>query len=203
MQDKTALFVLIPEYADWEPALLAAGLRWGFGLWSNPYAVKTVSLTKEPVPSIGGFSITPDYSFDDAPEKFAALILVGGTAWHKPDAKKVIPLVRRALAQKAVLGAICDASVFLAVHGFLNRLSHTFIDQSVLSGEAKGEYSGEAYFENKQSVCCGNIITAKPTGYVEFATDVLSALQVSDENKINSFYQICKTGDCSILLNHD
>lgn len=200
MQDKTVLFVLISEYADWEPAFLAAGLRWGYGLWNNPYVVKTVSCNKTPVSSIGGFTVMPDYSFEDMPERFAALILVGGTSWHGSEAQAVLPLVQRALAQNAVIGAICDGSIFLATHGFLNAVPHTFIDLSVLSGNARGAYSGEAFFTDRQSVRGGRIITAKPTGYVEFARDILSELNVATEDKINDFYQICKTGDCSILL---
>lgn len=119
MRDNTVLFVLISEYADWEPAFLTAGLQWGYGLWNNPYAVKTVSCNKLPVSSIGGFTVMPDYSFEDMPENFAALILIGGTGWHGPEAEKALPLVQRALAQHAVIGAICDASIFLATHGFL------------------------------------------------------------------------------------
>lgn len=33
------LFLLIPEYADWEFALLAPGLRRGFGIWAPRYEV--------------------------------------------------------------------------------------------------------------------------------------------------------------------
>lgn len=203
MRDNTVLFVLISEYADWEPAFLTAGLQWGYGLWNNPYSVKTVSCSKIPVSSIGGFTVLPDYSFEDMPENFAALILIGGTGWHGPEAEKALPLVQRALAQHAVIGAICDASIFLATHGFLNAVPHTFIDLSVLPDHAKGAYSGEAFFEEHQSVRGGRIVTAKPTGYVEFARDVLSALNVTTEDKINEFYRICKTGDCSTLLKQD
>lgn len=200
MQKRTVLFILISDYADWEPALLAAGLKWGYGLWSNDYEVKTVSICEGSVTSIGGFTVMPDYTVDNVPEEFAAIILVGGTNWHGEEAEKVLPLVKKAVSKKAIVGAICDASLFLAKNGFLNDISHTFIDVSVLTNETKGIYFGEKYFENKQSVRGGNIITAKPTGYVEFARDVLLALNVASENKINTFYTICKTGDCSVLF---
>lgn len=201
MQEKPVLFILISEFADWEPALLAAGLRWGYGLWSSPYPVKMVGLTGEPVRSIGGLTVIPDYSLDTAPEDFAALILVGGTSWHESEADKVLPLLHKAFNQNVLVGAICDASIFLAKHGFLNTVPHTFIDPSVMVGQAKGAYSGENFFQDKQSVRGGNIITAKPTGYVEFARDVLSALDVAKQDQLNDFYQLCKTGDCSILMN--
>lgn len=40
---KEVLFVLIQEYADWEFALLAPGLRRGFGVWEPRYEVRTVA----------------------------------------------------------------------------------------------------------------------------------------------------------------
>ncbi|STW07006.1 Uncharacterised protein [Klebsiella grimontii] len=39
---KEVLFVLIEEYADWEFALLAPGLRRGFGIWEPQYDVRTL-----------------------------------------------------------------------------------------------------------------------------------------------------------------
>lgn len=200
MQKRTVLFVLISDYADWEPALLAASLKGGFGLWNSEYEVKTVSICEGSVTSIGGFTIVPDYTIDRIPKEFAAMILVGGTNWHGEEAEKVLPLLNDTVTKKTIVGAICDASLFLAKKGYLNDISHTFIDLSVLNNETKEIYSGEKYFEDGQSVRGGNIITAKPTGYVEFTRDVLLALNVAPEDKINTFYTICKTGDCSILF---
>ena len=136
MSRKTVLFVLIPEYADWEPALLAAGLRRGFGMWDNNFEVKTVAPTGDPAVSIGGFRVIPDYTIESAPDDFAALILVGGFGWFWEDAKKTLPLVRKALAQNAVLGAICDASIFLGVNGFLNGVNHTSNSLELLKAKA-------------------------------------------------------------------
>ena len=50
---KEVLFVLIEEYADWEFALLAPGLRRGFGIWEPQYDVRTVAADAGPVMSIG------------------------------------------------------------------------------------------------------------------------------------------------------
>ena len=199
MPKRTVLFVLISKYADWEPALLAAGLNWGYGLWESHYEVKTVAVPESPVSSIGGFTVIPDCTLDTVPKEFAAVILVGGTSWHGEEAKKVLPLVEMALAKNAVIGAICDASLFLAAHGFLNSVPHTFMDLSVMCGKANSVYSGEQHYKDQQSVLGGNIITAKPTGYVEFARDVMAALGVSEEETLNNFYALCKEGRCDIL----
>lgn len=195
MAKKTVLFVLLPEYADWEPALLAAGLRRGFGLWALQYEVKTVAPDIGPATSIGGFRVVPDYTIESAPDDFAALILVGGMDWFGDNAKKVLPLVRKAVAKKAVLGAICDASMFLGVNGFLNEVNHTSNDLEALKAKAGAAYTGEArYHRDRQSVRDGNIVTANGVGFIEFARDVLSALNVAPAEKIAEFYRVCKAG---------
>lgn len=195
MAKQTVLFALIPEYADWEPALLAAGLRRGFGMWEKTYEVKIVAPDREPATSIGGFRVVPDYDFESAPDDFAALILIGGTDWFGPQAKRVLPLVRKALAKNAVLGAICDASMFLGVNGFLNDVNHTSNDLELLKAKAGAAYSGERkYHPDRQSVRDRNIVTANGAGFAEFSRDVLFALDIAPAETIDAFYRICKTG---------
>ena len=45
------------------------------------YKVKTLSLSKEPITSIGGFRVLPDYDINDLPDDHAGLILIGGMNW--------------------------------------------------------------------------------------------------------------------------
>lgn len=189
------LFVLIAEYADWEPALLAAGLRKGFGLWEPRYRVKTVAPRSAPVRSIGGFTTVPDYTFDNAPDDFAALVLVGGTDWFGPDAEAVLPLVRKALAHNAVVGAICDASMFLGAHGFLNAVRHTSNDLSTLKNRPGTLYAGAPLYQSGvPSVRDGNIVTANGAGFIEFAQNMFEALNAASPEKTAIFRDFCKTG---------
>ncbi len=192
---KEVLFVLIEEYADWEPALLAAGLRRGFGLWEPRYAVRVVAPRPEPVTSIGGFRTVPDYTFADAPDDFAALVLIGGTDWFGDDAAAALPLVRRAGENGAVLAGICDASIFLGVHGFLNNVRHTSNGLEYLKEKAGAAYTGEALYQaDRPSVGDGNVVTANGAGFIEFARDVLEALDVAPREKLDAFAAFCKTG---------
>lgn len=189
------LFVLIPEYADWEAAFLAAGLRRGLGLWQPRYSTYTVAPTASPVRSVGGFQVIPDYTFETAPEDIAALILVGGMSWFDEEAVKVVPLVHRALARGAVLGAICDASIFLGVHGFLNEVQHTSNSLELLKAKAGAAYTGEKlYHAEAQSVRDGTMVTANGVGFIEFARDVFTALNVAPQQDIETFHTICKSG---------
>ena len=193
---KEALFVLLPEYAEWEPALLAAGLRRGFGLWEPRYAVKTVAPSLEPLRSIGGFTTTPDYTFRSAPDDCAALVLVGGMSWFTGDAAAgTLPLVRRALERNIVVGGICHGSMFLGVHGFLNTVHHTSNDLEELETRAGAAYTGAAlYHADMQSVSDRGIVTANGVGFVEFARDMLIALDAAPRDKVEILCRSCKTG---------
>ncbi len=194
MQRKTVLFVLVPEFGDWEAALPAVGLHWGFFLWEAAYEVKTVALREGPVRSLGGFTILPDHTVDTAPEDFAGLILIGSTGWRDEEAKKVLPLLRKAKAENRVIGAICDAARFLAVHGFVDDVEHTANALSEITGTPGAAYAGAARYKERQSVRDGKIITANGTGHAEFARDVLLALHAAEPGKIAEFYRLVKKG---------
>ena len=100
---KEVLFVLIQEYADWEFALLAPGLRRGFGVWEPRYEVRTVAADEGPVRSIGGVRCLPDYTFETIPDDYAALVLVGGMNWWGEEARRVVPLVEQAQARHSLV----------------------------------------------------------------------------------------------------
>ena len=53
---KTVLFVLLEQYADWEAAYLGSALAM---LGEGNFEVKTVSLSRDSVQSIGGLRVTP------------------------------------------------------------------------------------------------------------------------------------------------
>ena len=66
---KEIIFVLLNEFADWEGAYIASNLNAGVKPGSPiNYVVKTLSISKEPVVSIGGFKVLPDYGINDMPE---------------------------------------------------------------------------------------------------------------------------------------
>ncbi|MEA5082245.1 MAG: DJ-1/PfpI family protein, partial [Lachnospiraceae bacterium] len=58
------------------------------------YEVRTVSLTKEPISSAGGFTVLPDYDLQSVPVEYEALILIGGMKWLEASALDVKPLVQ-------------------------------------------------------------------------------------------------------------
>jgi putative intracellular protease/amidase len=189
---KTVLFVLLDQYADWEGAYLASGIM---NLGKGGYSVRTVSLTREPVHSIGGFTTLPDYDIQSAPRAFAGLVLIGGNTWRDESAKGVMPLVNAALENNTVLAAICDAAAFLGANGVLNNTEHTANDPNDLKKWAGAAYTGEAKFIRRQTaVRCGSIVTANGTAALEFSREVMLALGLATEQEIRGIYDLHKLG---------
>lgn len=72
---QTALFFILENYADWESAYLSSAIQ---DISEGKIKVKTVSLSLNPVKTIGGFSTLPDYTIETIPENFVGLFLIGG-----------------------------------------------------------------------------------------------------------------------------
>ena len=188
---KRILLVLKEEFADWEAAYLSSQI---LELGKGNYVVETVSLNKETVRSIGGLRVVPDYGLDEVPETYEALILVGGTGWRKPDAGKIAPLVLQCVEKDRVLGGICDAAAFLGTLGVLNTVKHTCNDLKDMEAWAKDAYTGSLLHQKKQAVRDKKIVTANGTAALEFAREVLFALDIADEKSIMDSYAFFKNG---------
>ena len=119
------LFIILEQYADWEYPFLASALQGSIQDKTSPYEVKTLSLSKNPVKSMGGFTTIPDYGIEDIPAVYTGIILIGGMSWRTEEAKKLAPIVKKAYADGEIVGAICDATVFLGMNGLLNEKKHT------------------------------------------------------------------------------
>ncbi len=194
---KEIIFVLLNEFADWEGAFIATCLNLGVKPGSPiSYKVKYLSVTKEPLTSLGGLRVLPDYSLEDLPEDYAGLVLIGGTRWFSPEAETLVPLVEKAVREKKLVAGICNASVFLAMHGFLNDVKHTSNTLGYLKQYAGDRYTGEAHYIDKQAVRDGNIVTANGTGQLEFCKEILYALEADTPEVIEEGYLYYKKGFC-------
>lgn len=189
------LFVLLDKYAEWEAAPLAAALNSGVTpLGDTRYTTATVAPTADAVSSIGGFSTLPDYDFDSMPQDYAALVLVGGMSWDKPEAGRIEELVARALREGKTVGAICNGASFMAAHGFLNDVAHTGngLDQLRLWGGER--YTNPEGFIERQAVADGSIVTANGSAGIEFAREMLLALEADTRENIDAWYDFNKHG---------
>lgn len=189
---KEVIFVLTEGFADWEGAFLSSLITNG-GFEGNDvkYNVRTISVSKKTVMSFGGFHVIPDC--DKLPDDYAALILLGGTSWKFESVKWVDDLVKDALKKNILIGALCDASLFLAINGYLNGIKHTSNSLEEVKKYA-ANYTGESNYQLRQAVLDNNIVTANGTGYLEFTRIILQILNVDTEQNIDAFYNLYKKG---------
>lgn len=193
--EKTVLFVLLDDFADWEGAFLASALRGGvLPGRTGKYAVKYAAPAGRPVRSIGGMTVIPDCDTATLPTDCVGLILIGGMGWQSPAAEAVAPLVREALSRGILVGAICNACSFLAAHGFLNEVRHTGNTVELLREWSGANYTGQARFEERQAVRDGNIVTANGTGALEFTRECLLGLEADTPDAIEASYAFNKQG---------
>ncbi len=195
------LYILLPDYAAHEAVYLSQAIASdAFALKENPkYINQIVAPTLEPVKSIGGFRVLPDYSFETMPDDYAALALIGGFGWAAPVAEKVAPLVKSAIENGKIVGAICNAVSFLAQHGFLNAVKHTGngLDQLKLWGGEK--YTNPMGYICAQAVSDNKIVTANGSATLEFAKEFLILLKNDPPEQIEMFYQFNKQGFCGYV----
>ena len=195
MDKKEVIFVLLNEFADWEGAYIATCLNLGLKPGSPVnYTVKTMSVTKDPVMSIGGFKVLPDYNVNDMPKDHSGLILIGGMRWFSPEAVQIVPLVEEAIRENKLVAGICNASVFLGANGFLNNVKHTSNGLDYLKQYAGEKYTGEAGYVNKHAVRDGNIVTANGTAPLDFCREILYALDADTPEIIEESYQFYTNG---------
>lgn len=195
------LYVLLPDYAAHEAVFLSQAIASDeYALKVHPkYVNKVVAPTSEPVRSIGGFRTIPDYSFGTMPDDYAALVLIGGFGWATPVAEQVAPLVKRAIENGKIVGAICNGASFMAKCGFLNGVRHTGNGLDQLKAWGGDNYTNPDGYVHVQAVGDGNIVTANGSATLEFARELLLMLGNDTPERIEMYYRFYKQGFCSLF----
>lgn len=195
------LYILLPDFASHEMVYLMEAISSDEQqLKPNPkYVNRIVTPTAEGVSAIGGFKVIPDYTFDNMPDDFAALVLIGGYGWLSPIAEDVKPIVRKAIEKDRIVGAICNGASFMAKCGFLNNVRHTGngLDQLILWG---GEnYTNPEGYTHVQAVSDRSIVTANGSATLEFAKELLMLLGNDTPERIEMYYLFNKLGFCDLF----
>lgn len=195
------LYVLLPDFAAHEMVYLMEAISSDEAqLKSDPrYVNKIVASAMEPVTAIGGFRVIPDYSFDNMPEDYAALVLIGGYGWLSPVADEVVNIVRSALDKGIIVGAICNGASFMAKHGFLNNVKHTGNGLEQLRFWGAENYTNAEGYIHEQAVSDGGIVTANGSGVLEFTKELLLILENDSSERIEMYYQFNKQGFCALF----
>ena len=195
------LYILLPDFASHEMAYLMEAISSDERcLKPNPkYVNKIVAPSLEPVAAIGGFRVLPDYSFEDMPNDYAALVIIGGYGWLTPAAEAVEPVVRKAIAGGKVVGAICNGASFMAKAGLLNEVKHTGNGIDQLKQWGGDAYTNPEGYVHQQAVSDGGIVTANGSGVLEFTRELLMLLENDTSEKIDMYYQFNKQGFCTLF----
>lgn len=177
MPTRAVYLLVVPGFADWEPAHALAELRRHGG-----YRVEVVGLTRDPVTSMGGLTVLPTRALGEVdPDDVAVFILPGGDRWERAPAEpELIALLGRLLAGQVPVAAICAATVALARAGLIGGRRHTSNGRAYLLQQAPGYPDSDRYVE-APAVRDRGLITASGLADVEFATKLFEELGVFSE----------------------
>lgn len=177
--------------SDWEAALALAEVN-----KSERYTTAAVGLTPEPIVTAAGLRVQPDGSLDAIDdERAAAFVVPGGGFWEQQEGGGAVAEATRRLHLAGVLvAAICGGTLVVAWAGLLENRRHTsnmpgYIEQFV------PDYNGSSsYVSEELAVTEGRLVTASGVGSVEFARELLRALQVYDEDELEAWFGLFKHG---------
>jgi putative intracellular protease/amidase len=192
---RTVHLYVFEGYADWEPAFAIAGIgNPQFHREPGPWRVRTAAERAERgVRSMGGVAVRPDLAIEAlSPEDSRLLILPGGPGWEDAGAHApALAAALRFLDAGVPVAAICGATAGLARTGRLDARPHTSNALSYLKGTG---YAGDECYVDEPAVSDGVLITAGGMAPIEFAREIFAALAIYDEEALESWYRLYKTG---------
>ena len=195
MEKNVYLFVC-EKLADWEAGLATALLSDTYTIIPklHSYPVVTFGLSRDPVRSFGGLSITPDTDLSGVnPGNAAMVILPGSPLYEEHDPIELVPVLQECVRRQVLIAAVCGGTLFLARHGFLDSVRHTSCGPGWLKQHAPG-YTGGDFYDPMPCVSDKGIITANPLGFVEFARAVHEKLDVFPPGFSEQLYEVIKMG---------
>ena len=174
MPTKAVYLLVVPGFADWEPAHAVAELR-----RHGQYRVEVVGLSTEPVESMGGLSVVPTTTVARVDlADVAVFILPGGDRWEQHPLEPELGRLLAELDRRAVpIAAICAATVAITRAGLLHGRRHTSNGLNYLS-EQVPDYTEASSYMDAPAVRDRGLITASGLADVEFANEIMAELGV-------------------------
>lgn len=181
-------FFVFDGFADWEAALALCEIR-----RPGEYDVRTIGRARRPVQSMAGLTIFPDVAFDEIEyDRAACFILPGGTLWDRGEQTDVSAILHRLHARGCTIGALCSGVLALAHAGLLDTRRHTSNYDGYIETHVP-RYNGSALCDTTRlAVTDAGIISAGGVGGVEFAREVIRALDLYDARDTETWYQLFK-----------
>ncbi|MCK9181316.1 MAG: glutamine amidotransferase [Fibrobacteraceae bacterium] len=187
---------LLNTLADWELGYITSELnsKRFFKKDAAPISVKTVSISKEAITTMGGMKIVPGSTIDEIVEsKENVLILPGANTWENLENKAIIEKAQKFISIGATVCAICGATVALANAGLLDKRPHTSNGVGFIQAFST-VYQGDQFYVDVPSVSDGNLITASCTGSLLWAKQIIEKLDVFKRESLEAWYAYFNTG---------
>jgi putative intracellular protease/amidase len=108
-------------------------------------------------------------------------------------------MAEKYLEKGIVVGAICGATIGLAMGGVLDQRAHTSNDLGYLKMVCPS-YDGEKYYKQECVVTDGNLITASGIAPLEFTLHILKILEVFLPQTLDSWYNLYKTQEAKYFF---
>lgn len=197
MKMKEVYIYVLDTLADWELGYVISELNSGrfFRKDAPRVSFKMVSYSKEPIHTMGGLKIVPDYLIDDiVVSETSVLLLPGGDTWSDPRHGAILEKASELLSLGATVCAICGATAALANLGLLDTRAHTSNGPGFLEMFSPN-YKGQTFYIDKPSVADNNLITASGTGALLWAKQIIEHLGVFQANTLESWYEYFRTGE--------
>jgi putative intracellular protease/amidase len=171
---KAVHLLVVPGFADWEPAHALAELRRQGG-----YRVEVIGLSPDPVESMGGIMVHPTSVIAAVdPSDVAVFILPGGDRWENQSLEPELGDLLHELDRRGVpIAAICGATVAIARAGLLRGRRHTSNGLRYLQEQVPG-YAEQDNYVDEPAVRDRGLITASGLADVEFAAAIMAELNV-------------------------
>lgn len=187
---------VLDTLADWELGYVTAELHSGrfFKEDAPTLSLQTVSVSKEPIRTMGGLTVTPDCLVSDmVVSQTSVLILPGGATWNDPQHGEILEKAAEFLSEGATVCAICGATAALAGIGLLDGRAHTSNGPGFIEMMVPG-YQGQSFYVDQPSVADGNLITASCTGGLLWAKQIIEGLGVFGADTLAAWYDYFSTG---------
>ncbi|ASK93492.1 glutamine amidotransferase [Xanthomonas campestris pv. trichodesmae] len=171
--------VMVDGVADWEIGVVLPAAREWFG-----DQVAIASIDGQPLQSIGGLRITPEFALSDlAPLQADLWILPGSERWQAGEIPGLSGLLVERVQQQRPVAAICGATLAFAYAGLLDERAHTsnalaFLQEHVVP------YAGAAHYRHEKVVSADGVITAPGTSPVGFALACMRQLHPERTNML-------------------
>jgi putative intracellular protease/amidase len=184
----TVYFYVFDGYADWEAALALCEIR-----RPGDFRVRTVALDRRPVQSMGGLTVLPDLSLDEIDvDRALLMILPGGTAWERGEIEPVSATLRRLHAEGTTIGALCSGVLALGYAGLVDTRRHTGNYAGHIETYVSDYLGGAHYDPDALALTDDGVITAGGVSGIEFAREVIRALDLYDERDTEAWYRLFK-----------